>query len=398
VPKRDVVESKYHIQVVIPLWRHELSNLALKNIHESVFWEEDDHKWNMTGLGESNLLDNDCECGFPSNIWQSQGFHPVRLDVDSYIFSFNGWRGSGKTTSLTYFAMRANYLYNMRLISNYPIEYRLVRINGTSKIIKSELLDLYKLLCFDADYKNCLILIDEAPDIISHMASTSWKNRLVNIFIRQLRKNRNSLMVSAQQFELLDKSFRWQTDVLINCEDLSRKYGIEGMPRGATILLNVLDHSGCWTGRSWEEEIEYNKAHGIYKDIGEKMELAPMVLWGDDSHKPVFDTYYQQDIWESLKKVDMNLQSFQVGKKEIESPEDLTTFSVAVNFIENLKSSDNKRVKTTDFFAHLGPITAREKDFIGKKLSSSDVRVIQEASGKRFYDFTDFDLNKFVRN
>ena len=38
-------------------------------------------------------------------------------------------------------------------------------------------------------------------------------------------KNHNSLMLGAQNFNLIDKSMRWQVDVIIECEDASRKYG-----------------------------------------------------------------------------------------------------------------------------------------------------------------------------
>ena len=59
--------------------------------------------------------------------------------------------------------------------------------------LKSEPLDFVKLLSFNADYKNTLIVIDEAPDLISNMLSMSIKNRMISMFTRQLRKNHNSI-------------------------------------------------------------------------------------------------------------------------------------------------------------------------------------------------------------
>jgi hypothetical protein len=47
------------------------------------------------------------------------------------------------------------------------------------------------------------------------MSAMTWKNRLLNIFIRQLRKNHNSLFLAAQDFMLIDKSMLWQIDVEI---------------------------------------------------------------------------------------------------------------------------------------------------------------------------------------
>ena len=258
-------------------------NNQLKKIHESIFWDEDDPRRQI--LKEGKKI-----------------FHPlngnshdqiIEMDQDSYIWVFAGPRGSGKSLSMTYYAAKAVYLYNMKVISNYPIEFILIRANGTSTICRAETLDMYRLLCFDSEYKNCLIIIDEAPDLISHMASQTWKNRLINVFVRQLRKNRNSLFLGAQNFYLIDKSMRWQTDVIVDCVDAFREYGGgNGLVRGACILQAFRDNSGLWTGHADEFEII------------DEIEIPGNSVWG------AYDTYFQQDVWESLRKVDMKLNSY----------------------------------------------------------------------------------------
>lgn len=267
----------------------------VKTIHESIFWDEEDPRWNLIGkVSESKL---------------GRGTQVVDLANDSYIWLFCGSRGAGKSLGMTYFAGKAVYLYDSRVISNYPIDFFITYMDGTpAKHVLSEDLDMYKLLCFDEDYKDCIILIDEAPDIISHLSAMTWKNRLLNIFIRQLRKNRNSLFLGSQQFSLIDKSMRWQTDIVIKCQDAFRLYGgSDDLVRGAEVLLDFFDNSGQWTGHS------ANIGHDgdmEYLQPDDSLQLPGALIWG------AYDTYFQQDIWESLVRVDMRFQSYSVGKQE----------------------------------------------------------------------------------
>ena len=182
----------------------------IKILNESIFWDEDDPRRELKKAGVPVLYSP-----------KGNNFQAVDMSQDSYIWAFCGARGSGKSLSMTYYAAKAVYLYGAKLISNYPIDFRLYRDNGEITEHHAEPLDMYKLLCFDAEYQNCLILIDEAPDIISHLAAQTWKNRLLNVFVRQLRKNRNSLFIGTQNFMFIDKSMRWQTDIVV---DLRVKY------------------------------------------------------------------------------------------------------------------------------------------------------------------------------
>ena len=361
----------------------EVKELPVRTIHESVFWEEDDPRWTMTGLGSPQFA--------------GEGSHILDMGVDSYIWAFTGGRGAGKTTLMTFFSMKVNWLYGYRIIANYPIEYILATIDGKKKRIQAEPLDLYRLLCFDSDYHDCLILIDEAPDIISHMSSQSWKNRLLNIFIRQLRKNHNSLFLGAQQFEIIDKSMRWQTDILAQCEDASRKYGWAPSERGKVILCHLLDNSSMWLGETWEQEQARIRATGHYEEVGERLEIFPRGLWAPNGCKPVFDSYYQQDVWESLKKVDMKLMTYEVGQREAEVDLEKTEWlQRAAPVVTAVCGGDQLVSQTKQFFASVGALTTKEKDALSKRLNEFNVRVGQDGTGKRYYDFTDFDLFGFL--
>ena len=333
----------------------------------------------------------------------------IDLKDESYIIVYTGRRGGGKTTAMSFFASKCMALYDTRVLSNYPIEFMLCRVvNGVKRYYtrKSEPLDLFKLLCFDNDYRNCLICIDEAPDIISHMAAQTWKNRLLNVFVRQLRKNRNSLFMAAQDFQLIDKSLRWQVDIEIECKDAKKEYGNSGITRGSVILLRWLDNSGMWTGKTWQEQLNYAKAFHIFDEdaaAADRTTLHAQPLWGDATHKPVFDTYFQQDIWESLKKVDMHLSSYKVGDKANSDNTDKFPVSPRVlkdacsfidEVLQHIGPEGQPAVYQKDFYRNLGAVSDTDKNNLGKKLSEFNIQRGGEGS-KRFYHFGEFNIEAF---
>ncbi len=356
-------------------------------LHESWFWSKDDPRWPFMEKGKRA---SDFQPPKLEKVHE-EGSYEIDMGTDSYIWCFTGKRGGGKTTAMTYFAIQAVWNLGLRLISNFPIEFKLNRFNGKTEYIKAEDLDIYKLLCFDADYKDCLILIDEAPDIISHMASQTWKNRLIQVFVRQLRKNHNSLFLGAQDFSIIDKSMRWQTDILANCSDASRKYGWHSSERGKTILMRLLDNSGVWTGRTYHEY--FNPTNLI---------LYPRVLWGEKGKtKPVYDTFYIQDVWNSLRKVDMRMSSIEVGDKANQGlhekyPVTALTLQSALTQIKivSVESKDNPALYQKGFFLGLGSLTDQDKYNLGRILSQFNVERGGDGT-KRWYDFSSFDLKGF---
>ncbi len=344
--------------------------VEVKTLHESIFWDEDDPRRRLTGLGVD------------------KGYHEVGqqfvdLANDAYIWTFTGTRGAGKTLGMTYFAAKAVYLYGSRIISNYPIAFILNRIDGSSSYHEAEPLDLYKLLCFDADYRHCIILIDEAPDIISHMASMTWKNRLLNIFVRQLRKNMNTLFLGAQQFSLIDKSMRWQTDILVRCQDAFRLYGASsGLCRGACVLIDMYDNSGQWTGHG--KNINYDGELGMFEP-DDSLELPGKVIWG------AYDTYYQQDVFESLKRVDMKLGSYVVGDKADDEAK-VALLHKAIPYIR--EAIDTGRIERSDFYNSMGALGHGEKNTLGHHLKEAGVTL--GGTNKTKFDFSKFDWGKFA--
>lgn len=327
--------------------------------------------------------------------------HVIRFDKDSYIWCFTGRRGGGKTTAMTFVVVRAVALYNLKVIANYPIEFMMRRHRPDGKTylqhVKSEPLDFEKLLCFDEDYKHVLICIDEAPDIISHMASLTWRNRLVAAFTRQLRKNYNTLLLGAQDFNLIDKSMRWQVDLITECQDAARVAGEgAGVERGEVIWMKLFDHSGQFTGKSTEDRLRCGKTPYV-----KKIQLYPRLMWGDDEHKPVFDSWHQIDILDSLRKVDLRMSSIQIGDKANQDASDrypvsLKVLKSALSQIEMLRteSPDNPATFQKHYYTDLGGLTEQDKNNLGRKLSQFGVERGGEGS-KRWFSFASFDIQGF---
>ncbi len=338
-----------------------------------------------------------------------RGAHVINFREDSYIMLFSGRRGGGKSTSMVFYALKSMVLYpGMRLMSNFPIEclLRFFRPDGKSYLrhIKSEPLDFNKLILQDSSFENSLILIDESPDIISHLASQSWKNRLVAAFTRQLRKAHNTLLLGAQDESLIDKSMRWQVDVRIDCLDLSRKLGYgSDVERGECVILTFYDDSGIWTGTSTEERsrsFDNNRWTHWNNEDGhlwvQKLHLFPRILWGNPGKtKPVFDSWLMLDVLDNLRGIDMRLSKTVIGDDGVRAAGSPAVRSPAmfdaVGIIECLRNNESKAVKQTEFWASFGSLSRTDKDGLSKLLNQFGVN--RTGSGNsRMYDFTNFDL------
>lgn len=316
--------------------------------------------------------------------------HSIDLGRDSYIIVYTGRRGGGKTTCMSWMAVKAVVLYNMRLVSNFPLEFMLRRHkpDGSSYLqhVKAEPLDFYKLMTFDEIYHDCCILIDESPDVINYMSSQSWKNRLFEAFVRQIRKNKNTLMLCAQDFGLIDKSARWQTDIRVECKDMARFYGSSAcMERGEEIFTEWYDLSGLWTGRSADERMY----HGMRPSV-KRIKIFPRVLWGDKEAgtKPVYDTFFTIDILDSLRKVDLQLTKTIITDKQEQTIPDGVREPLCQQLEIGLKQG---KMKMTELYAGVGDIDQKLKTFIGHYLSTCGIR--RYAGG--WFDFSNFDMEKF---
>lgn len=320
---------------------------------EEIFWSEDDPRWGGNGNGNGH--------GYG---------HIVDLEHDSYIWCFSGPRGAGKTSVMTYIAEKAAYMYDKRIISNYPIKFKVRYQNGDIKLFESETLEIAKLLMFDEDYKGCIIVLDEAPQVINRLATMTWKNRLLDLWIQQIRKNRNSLLYATQNEGWVDSELRFQTDIIARCRDASRRYPEAGHERGSIILVDLIDKSGQWTGYSYDERPRIVKSKRI----------ITKVIWD------TFDTYHQNDVLESLKKVKLSVGEYQIGEEE----PNLDYFDRAVPPLQEAIAAG--RIKKVDLHRATG-LNAREKDDFCKRLRYAGAG--DTGYSHLYYKFDNFDWGKF---
>ena len=329
------------------------------------------------------------------------GSYSIRLDRDSYVWLFSGRRGAGKSVAMTFFIVFAVILYNMRIISNYAIEFLIRRYRPDGKTylqhVKNETIDFEKLLMQSDDYKHVIIALDEAPDIISHLASQTWKNRLINAFVRQIRHGFNSLFIAAQDDTLIDKSLRWQIDIETAYKDVSRSLGDNsGIEPGEEIDVKWYDQSGQWTGESTRDKLR--KGEDPIVDEGT---LYPRFLFGDDKHKAVFDSWQDINIVESLFRVDMRMSSVKIGS---ESKDFLDKYPIGEKALraalDNVKKiyqmpEGDRAVWLKGFYSSFsGGLAEQDRSNLGKLLSECGIRRGGNKN-KPWINFDGFDYDKF---
>lgn len=349
----------------------------IKTIHESCFWDEDDIRHGHKYKREFCMKDfNNFE-------------QPRRMDLneDSYVWDFTGWRGSGKGIATTFYSAWANYEFGKDIVSNYPIRYNL-KVGTKTKFIESEPLDVYKVLLFDGYYERKLVVIDEAPEVLGHMAAMSVKNRMMNSWIRELRKGNNTLFLDSQSQALIDKSSRWQVDVIITCKDLYRKYGsAQGLERGTSIALDFYDNSGQWTGDGFHVETEM-ELYG--QEATDSLEIPGRII---------FDTYptdYTQNILDGLRRVELKLGTVSIGDGN--KPDFSPLLEKAIPLFETI-FHDGKKAESTEIFGTLGLIgNSKEKAYLNSCMARAGIRTSANGTVKYFDNYDSDKFRSFIEN
>lgn len=323
-------------------------------IGEEIFWSEDDPRWGDNG--------NEGTHGHG---------HVVDLSKKSWIYCCTGGRGMGKSSYMTYIVIKSALLYSKRIISNLPIKVKIRYQNGDIKLIESEPLDIAKLLKFDDDYKGCILVLDEAPRVINRLSTMTWKNRLFNLWVQQIRHSEQSLFYASQEFRLIDGELRWQTDIIAECMDAKILWPEADYEEGAIILADLYDHSGQWTGYSYEKRPRKIKRKRIITEL----------IWG------TFDTYHESDVFESLKRVNLNVGEYQIGEEENES--DYVKRGVALSL-----AIEGGEYSSIELFEQVGEGTDAEKQKLGSLWRMCGVKTSPNGKKK---DFAGFDKDKFER-
>jgi len=360
--------------------KHKVPPFEIPILGEEILWPENSSDWEDTG--KDNIVANNYnwreyrDLVYGENSVSSLGI-PLDLSNDSYIWCAAGPRGSGKTTYITYIAEQCAYLYKKRIISNYPIKFGVRKKDGHVIYIESEELELGKLLKFDESYRGCIIVLDEAPQVINRLATMTWKNRLLDLWLQLIRKNMNSLLYASQNENWVDNELRWQTDIISHCRDASRRYPHAGYNRGGQILIDLVDNSGNWTGYS-QEERPYRKPV--------RKRLLSQTIWG------TFDTFHHNDVFESLTKVKLNVGELQIGEKP-ERDESYLEHTIPI-ITQHLE--ENKVIKR-DFYSAVGVSGAVKTELSHRIHASGAVDVGYHGNCLDFTNFSMEDFRKWKR-
>lgn len=325
-------------------------------LEEEIFWSESAFHSGTGERGEGIILD---------------------MSKESWVWCFTGPKRAGKTSYMTYLAEKCAYLYGKRIISNYPIAFTIRYQDGTCRKFVSEKMDIGKMLTQDADYRGCLLVLDEAPRIINRLATMTWKNRLIDMWLQQIGHDEVSLLYASQNEELdrgwVDGALRFQTDILVRCRDASRRYPRAGYERGAMVLADLLDKSGQWTGYSYYERPRVFKRRILTK-----------LIWN------TFDTHEHIDVMESLSRVKINAPTYEIGQAQEAAPP---------AFLENARSIidtvNGGRIETTRFYDMIGDLTDSQKKQMAHRIRAAGAKIgIGHAGGK--IDFANFNMEKFL--
>jgi hypothetical protein len=341
------------------------TGLELKTLPESVFSDEINPPDSFYRKGK--VVARGCE---------------VDLDLDSYIIACCGHRGAGKNIWMSYLGLKAAWLYGKRLLANYPLGVIVVNRHGERHLIQAEVLDVARMLEFDQEYDNCVIAIQEAPTIINRMAAPTWKNRLLNLWLQEIRHSRSSLIYESQNEFWVDGELQWQTDLTCYMRDASRRYPGSGLQRGGVVLVSIKDKSGMWTGKPYDE---WPRLH--------RYNLEAMPIWG------CFDTHYKADIWESLRKVDLKLSKYVIDHRH-EAPgasyEDIK--GMATQIIDSYLESGEKGLLRKNFYSIVPELTESSKHKLANDLAKAGMRTSDRdnKTGDYYLDFSGFSREKFM--
>ncbi len=162
-----------------------------------------------------------------------------------------GYRGGGKTMFMTYLAILAMVLQDVRCWANYKIS-----VLDKGKIWAAEPLDIKRLWTLDPTLKGGIVAIDEINVFVNAARHMSNNNLIFSMALQQIRKRHLHLLYTSQSFGWTDSTVRFATDVEIVCSELAyTPWGHEHkLDEGKVFSLRLRELSGRLTGRSWFDD------------------------------------------------------------------------------------------------------------------------------------------------
>ncbi len=203
---------------------------------------------------------------------------------DSYIIGITGPRGGIKSGTLAYCAILF-MAHGLPVYTNQPIKCNIIRRDGTKDLLESQELDFDKLFTH-REYHGGLVAIDEYQQWDRSSRAMTTQHVILMGMWEQVRKLDMSFYYVAKRIELVPGDIAWETDIEINCKDIT-PYPLSGI----ACLWSIKDLSGLWTRHMFDP-----KNPVIYKQ-----RFYHRAIWGSYQTKQRFDFY------EAMKGVKLDL-------------------------------------------------------------------------------------------
>ena len=187
-------------------------------------------------------------------IWEEQLFpklpgsgkpgKPLDIMEKSYIIALTGPRGGVKSGSLAYLSLYA-LAKGYRVFTNLPVKCNLVDNEGRVRLLESSPLDIETLIMNPTLLEGSLIAWDEYQQHDRSGSHMTTQHQLLIGQWEQIRKQEISFAYVAKRINLVPGDIAWETDIEINCNDISKID--KGEIEGSRTLWQIKDLSGYWT-------------------------------------------------------------------------------------------------------------------------------------------------------
>lgn len=256
---------------------------------------------------------------------------------NSLIIGWVGAKGNGKSLSMAQ-VIAWKLAARERVWSNMPVKLSPALLNRKKFMDGTPLeqhetipLDWNLLYMLDESMAEGTVAIDEIGYYDDSRQTGSNKNRLINACIRQVRHRQLDILYTAKSFKSVDYRLRDETDVLVECEDLSYKpWGKENKVEGGiSIIQRYYDLSGIVTGKA----TDYFSA--------DRRQYKALIFHG----RPYWDCYDTRSVIsleEAFTSVKLDLKERKITNKD--SNFDNETRDVILRVLSDLKTSGKDRV------------------------------------------------------
>ena len=273
---------------------------------------------------------------------------PGQKDYIPVLVMISGWRGVGKTLTMTMLGLiqRERYtemgMKNWKLMANYPVI--------GADVVDPKIVD--QLATFDPRMSNSTVLVDELPSYFPNRKSLRGINVDFSTFIQQVRKRNIEIIFTAQVPLRVDVQITEQVDWYV----IPEVFG----PKRRYLRLYWFDFKGQFIGNGhkyWpprKDEADVVKIYGPLDSIYGKYPTAQVIAPQWSGYR---DDIIAQDNWDASKFFDpeIPLTAEQLSEEKFQtiSPDVIPPARSLAEFIARLPDSVNIKTIWEDAKGHL---------------------------------------------